>query len=123
VAEPRDCFNPKGDWVVMAHKLDDAGYVEQVRESMKSASFLYRTWALSRVLKRDGSPSRRLCVLKKSTKTLTEALASNSSLWNEEICSNGQPSQSGDSLRHSVYAITTQVAKCLDIAQTAPPRF
>ena len=30
VAEPRDCFNPKGDWVVMAHNLDDAGDVEQV---------------------------------------------------------------------------------------------
>jgi hypothetical protein len=30
VAEPRDCFNLKGDWVVMAHNLDDAGDVEQV---------------------------------------------------------------------------------------------
>jgi hypothetical protein len=30
VAEPRDCFNPKGDWVVMAHNLDDAGDVEQL---------------------------------------------------------------------------------------------
>jgi hypothetical protein len=28
VAEPR--FNLKGDWVVMAHNLDDAGDVEQV---------------------------------------------------------------------------------------------
>ena len=30
VAEPRDCFKLKGDWVVMAHNLDDAGDVEQV---------------------------------------------------------------------------------------------
>ena len=30
VAEPGDCFNLKGDWVVMAHNLDDAGDVEQV---------------------------------------------------------------------------------------------
>jgi len=30
VVEPRDCLNPKGDWVVMAHNLDDAGDVEQV---------------------------------------------------------------------------------------------
>ena len=30
VAEPRDFFNLKGDWVVMAHNLDDAGDVEQV---------------------------------------------------------------------------------------------
>jgi hypothetical protein len=30
VAEPRDCFNLKGDWVVMAHNLDDAGDVEQI---------------------------------------------------------------------------------------------
>jgi hypothetical protein len=31
VAEPSDCFNPeKGEWVVMAHNLDDAGDVKQV---------------------------------------------------------------------------------------------
>jgi hypothetical protein len=30
VAEPRDCFNLKGDWVVMALNLDDAGDVKQV---------------------------------------------------------------------------------------------
>jgi len=30
VAEPKDCFNPKGDWVVMAHNLDEAGDVEQI---------------------------------------------------------------------------------------------
>jgi hypothetical protein len=30
VAEPRDCCNLKGDWVVMAHNLADAGDVEQV---------------------------------------------------------------------------------------------
>ena len=30
VAEPKDCFNLKGDWVVMAHNLDEAGDVEQV---------------------------------------------------------------------------------------------
>ena len=30
MAEPRDCFNLKGDWAVMAHNLDDAGDVEQV---------------------------------------------------------------------------------------------
>ena len=30
MAEPGDCFNLKGDWVVMAHNLDDAGDVEQV---------------------------------------------------------------------------------------------
>jgi len=30
VAEPTDCFNLKGHWVVMAHNLDDAGDVEQV---------------------------------------------------------------------------------------------
>lgn len=30
VAEPRDCFNLKGDWVVMAHNLDDAADVGQV---------------------------------------------------------------------------------------------
>ncbi len=30
VAEPTDCFNLKGDWVVMAHNLDDVGDVEQV---------------------------------------------------------------------------------------------
>jgi hypothetical protein len=30
VAEPKDCFNLKGDWVVMAHNLDDAGDVKQV---------------------------------------------------------------------------------------------
>jgi hypothetical protein len=29
-AEPNDCFDLKGDWVVMAHNLDDAGDVEQV---------------------------------------------------------------------------------------------
>ena len=29
-AEPTDCFNLKGDWVVLAHNLDDAGDVEQV---------------------------------------------------------------------------------------------
>lgn len=28
-AEPRDCFELKGDWVVMAHNLDDAGDLEQ----------------------------------------------------------------------------------------------
>lgn len=27
---PRGCFNMKGDWVVMAHNLDDAGDVKQV---------------------------------------------------------------------------------------------
>lgn len=30
VAEPRDCFNLSGEWVVMAHNLDDARDVEQV---------------------------------------------------------------------------------------------
>jgi hypothetical protein len=30
VAEPRDFFNLKGEWVVMAHNLDDAADVEQV---------------------------------------------------------------------------------------------
>ena len=30
VAEPRDGFNLKSDWVVMAHNLDDAGDVQQV---------------------------------------------------------------------------------------------
>ena len=30
VAEPTDCFNLKGHWVVMAHNLDDAGDVERV---------------------------------------------------------------------------------------------
>jgi hypothetical protein len=30
VGEPGDFFNLKGDWVVMAHNLDDAGDVEQV---------------------------------------------------------------------------------------------
>lgn len=30
VAEPTDCLNLKGDWIVMAHNLDDAGDVEQV---------------------------------------------------------------------------------------------
>lgn len=30
VAEPRDCFKLKGEWVVMAHNLDDAGDVEQI---------------------------------------------------------------------------------------------
>ena len=30
VAEPRDSFNLKGDWLVMAHNLDDSGDVEQV---------------------------------------------------------------------------------------------
>ena len=30
VAEPRDCFNPRGEWVVLAFNLDDAGDVEQV---------------------------------------------------------------------------------------------
>src|SRR5579864_3163103 len=30
VSEPRGCFNLKGDWVVMAHNLDDAGDVKQV---------------------------------------------------------------------------------------------
>ena len=30
VAELGDCFNRKGDWVVMAHNLDDAGDVEQI---------------------------------------------------------------------------------------------
>jgi len=30
VAEPKDCFNLKGDWLVMAHNLDDAGDVDQV---------------------------------------------------------------------------------------------
>ena len=30
MAEPQDCFNLKGEWVVMAHNLDDAGDVEQV---------------------------------------------------------------------------------------------
>ena len=29
-AEPTDCFNLKGNWVVMAHNLDDAGDVEQI---------------------------------------------------------------------------------------------
>ena len=29
-AEPTDCFNLKGDWVIMTHNLDDAGDVEQV---------------------------------------------------------------------------------------------
>ena len=30
VAEPKVFFNLKGDWVVMAHNLDDAGDVEQI---------------------------------------------------------------------------------------------
>ena len=30
VAEPIDCFKLKGDWVEMAHNLDDAGDVEQI---------------------------------------------------------------------------------------------
>jgi len=30
VAEPSDCFNLWGQWVVMAHNLDDAGDVEQI---------------------------------------------------------------------------------------------
>jgi hypothetical protein len=30
VAEPRDCLNLNGGWVVMAHNLDDAGDVKQV---------------------------------------------------------------------------------------------
>jgi hypothetical protein len=28
--EPSDCSNLKGDWVVTAHNLDDAGDVEQI---------------------------------------------------------------------------------------------
>ena len=30
VAEPSDCFNLRGEWVVMAHNLDDAGDVDQL---------------------------------------------------------------------------------------------
>ena len=30
VAEPSDCFKLRGEWVVMAHNLDDAGDVKQV---------------------------------------------------------------------------------------------
>ena len=30
VAEPRDCLNTKGDWVVMAYNLDEPIDVEQV---------------------------------------------------------------------------------------------
>lgn len=40
VAEPRDCFNLKGEWVVMAHNLDEAGDVEQF-----GGSFLTKTEA------------------------------------------------------------------------------
>jgi len=30
VAEPSDCLTLKGEWVVIAHNLDDAGDVKQV---------------------------------------------------------------------------------------------
>jgi hypothetical protein len=51
VAEPRDCFNLKGDWVVMAHNLDDAGDVEQV-----GGPFASRTEAEAEAQRLERSP-------------------------------------------------------------------
>lgn len=50
IAEPRDCFNPKGEWVVMAHNLDDTGDVEQV-----GSPFHSRTEAEAEVARLEGS--------------------------------------------------------------------
>jgi hypothetical protein len=49
VADPTDCFNLKGDWVVMAHNLDDAGDVEQVGDPYPT-----QTEAEAEVRKRSG---------------------------------------------------------------------
>jgi hypothetical protein len=37
VAEPTDCLNLRGDWVVMAHNPDDAGDVEQITGTIRFA--------------------------------------------------------------------------------------
>ena len=51
VAEPIDCFNLKGDWVVMAHNLDDAGDVEQI-----AGPFASRTEAEAEVVRLERPP-------------------------------------------------------------------
>lgn len=57
VADPSDYFNPKGDWVVMAHNLNDAGHVGQV-----AAPFATRTEAeaeMGRLERSTGSENRK----------------------------------------------------------------
>jgi hypothetical protein len=51
VAEPSDGFTLTGEWVVMAHNLDDAGDVEQV-----GGPFATRTEAEAEVQRLERSP-------------------------------------------------------------------